>query len=85
MLSGMDRIYFDTNEGTEDGRYGLWLGKSLEDLAKIPNGPKEGMTVTIYMTGEVEAEASLEWCGAPWNAWTARVTGTWRDNNETWE
>jgi len=59
----MYRVYFDGNEGTGDGRYGLWLSKSVQDLAKIPGGPKEGMIVTIYMIGEIEAEATLAWCG----------------------
>lgn len=87
MLSAMyHRVYFDGNDATEDGRYGLWLGKSREDLTRIDGGPKEGMIVTVYMIGEVEAEATLEWCGPPWNAWTARVIeGTFRENNETWE
>lgn len=80
------RVYFDSNEGTEDGRYGLWLDKSRADLAKIPGGPKEGMTVTIYMVGEIEAEATLEWCRDPWNAWGARpVEGSFRPNIETWD
>jgi hypothetical protein len=56
----MYRIYFDSNDGIPDTScYGLWLDKSLEDLAKIPSGPREGMMVTIYMTGEIEMEASL--------------------------
>jgi hypothetical protein len=67
----MYRIYFDGNDGLDDKRYGLWLGKSTEDLAKIPGGPKERMQVTIYMTGEIEMEATLEW-DEKWNAWTAR-------------
>lgn len=81
----MHRIYFDGNEGTADGRYGLWLEKSKADLACIPGGPRTGMIVTIYMVGEIEAEATLEWCADPWNAWVARPVGTFRDNNETWE
>ena len=79
------RIYFDSNDADSEGRYGLWLRKSQEDLAKIPGGPKEGMIVTIYMIGEIEAEAVLEWSGSPWNAWVARVIGTFRPNDETWE
>jgi hypothetical protein len=85
MLSGMHRVYFDGNEGTGDGCYGLWLNKSKGDLAKIPGGPKEGMVVTIYAVGEIEAEATLEWCGAPWNDWGARPIGMFRPNSETWE
>jgi hypothetical protein len=85
MLSGMFRIYFDSNEALDGERYGLWLTKSVADLAKIPGGPQDGMTVIIYMVGEIETEATLEWCGDPWNAWTARPIGTFRDNNESWE
>ncbi len=87
MLSGMyHRIYFDGNDATPDGRFGLWLGKSKADLAKVPDGPSEGMVVTIYMIGEWESDATLEWCGEPWNAWTARlIEGTDRPNNETWD
>ena len=41
--------------------------------------------VTIYMIGEIEMEATLEW-DAAWLAWTARpVAGTIRDNHETWD
>jgi hypothetical protein len=85
----MHRVYFDGNEGpADDGhglRYGLWLDKSREDLAKIAGGPREGLMVTIYMVGEIEMEATLEW-DAIWQAWTARpVAGTIRDNHETWD
>ncbi|MGO4683471.1 hypothetical protein [Hyphomicrobium sp. 2TAF46] len=84
MLSDMHRIYFDSNERVEIGLYGLWLDKSRDDLAKIPGGPKEGLIVTIYMIGEIEMEARLEW-NSEWRAWTAReVAGTVRDNHETW-
>jgi len=87
----MHRVYFDGNEGPEDrpddppNRYGLWLTKSEKDLAKIPGGPREGMLVTIYMIGEIEMEATLEW-NPKWNGWTAKpVEGTIRDNHETWD
>jgi enamine deaminase RidA (YjgF/YER057c/UK114 family) len=81
----MHRVYFDMNEGTPDGRYGLWLDKSLRDLAGIPGGPKDGQTVTIYMVGEVEAEAVLQRDDV-WHGWTARaVEGSFRDNHETWD
>jgi hypothetical protein len=81
----MHRIYFDGNEGTEDSNYGLWLNRSRNDLAKIPGGPREGMKVTIYMIGEIEMEATLEW-NAKWNGWTARpIEGTTRPNQEAWD
>jgi hypothetical protein len=81
----MYRIYFDGNEALDTERYGLWLAKSVADLAKIPGGPQQGMIVTIYMVGEIETEAALESCSDPWNAWAARPIGTFRHNNETWE
>jgi hypothetical protein len=81
----MYRIYFDCNDSAETGNYGLWLGRSIADLAKIPGGPKEGMKVTIYMSDEIEMEAVLEW-DARWNAWTGRpVEGTIRENRESWD
>jgi hypothetical protein len=81
----MQRIYFDSNEGPDDQSYGLWLSKSIDDLAKIPGGPKEGMRVTIYMIGEIEMEGTLEW-NARWDAWTARpLEGTIRPNTESWD
>ena len=79
----MYRIYFDSNEGNERGNCGLGLNRSVEDFAKIPGGPKDGMTVTIYMIGEIEMEAVLEWDGN-WKAWTGRpISGSVRDNHET--
>jgi hypothetical protein len=81
----MHRIYFDSNEGSDTGNYGLWLKRSLEDLARIPGGPKNGMKVVIYMIGEIEMEAVLEW-DEEWKAWTARPSlDTVRDNHETWD
>ena len=57
----MHRIFFDTNDMDETYRYVLHFDRSREELAKIPGGPKEGMQVTIYMIGEIEMEATLEW------------------------
>jgi hypothetical protein len=85
MLSDMHRVYGSGNDCDKDGNFVLWLDKSREDLAKIPGGPREGMTVTIYEVGEFELEATLEWV-APLGAWIARpVAGTFRDNHETWD
>ena len=84
MLGSMYRVYFDSNESTQRG-YGLWLSKSKGDLSRIPGGPREGLVVTIYMVGEIEMEAALEW-SAEWNAWTATpIEGTMRDNTESWD
>jgi hypothetical protein len=84
MEREMYRIYFDSNEGAETACYGLWSSRSIEDLRKIPDGPKNGMRVTIYMIGEIEMEAELEW-NEQCNAWTARpIAGTMKENHDTW-
>jgi hypothetical protein len=58
--------------------YGLWLEASKDDLALIPDGPREGMHVVIYMTGELEMEAILSLDHAS-GAWLARpISGTTR-------
>jgi hypothetical protein len=57
----MRRIYFDSDDRADFGRYGLWLDRSRDDLGKIPGGPREGLIVTIHIIGEIEMEARLEW------------------------
>ncbi len=84
MLSVMHRVYFDSNASIGHC-FLLWLDKSKGDLARIPGGPKEGLIVTIYMIGEIELEATLEW-SAKYEAWIARpIEGTVRDNTESWD
>lgn len=78
------RVYFDGNDAVDNGRYWLGSAKSIQDMAEIPGGPKEGLQVTISMIGEIEMEATLEW-DSRCNAWTARwIEGTVRPNTETW-
>ena len=74
----MHRIYFDTNTGPDNERYGLWVAGSLHDLAPIADQLHDGLHVIIYMTGELEMEAVLEF-DAGWDGWAARpVPGTTR-------
>jgi hypothetical protein len=43
------------------------------------------MRVIIYMIGEIEMDATLEW-NEQWNSWVARpIEDTIRDNHETWD
>ena len=76
------RIFFDSNAGPPGGdRYGLWFDNSKTDLAKIPGGPKEGMRVVIYVTGELEMQAILAF-DVEWG-WTAKpIPGTVQTLNE---
>ena len=53
---------------------------------RLIGGPKEGLVVTIYMIGEVEMEATLQW-DARWKCWVGQtVEGTTiRENHDTWD
>ena len=78
----MHQIYFDTNEGPDNARYGLWLRRSLEDIEPIAHELRDGLRVIIYMTGELEMEAVLEF-DEKLNAWMARpIAGTTRYDPE---
>jgi len=72
----MYRIYFDGNDLAGPDCYGLWVNGSLADIEPIADKLHDGLHVIIYMTGELEMEAVLEF-DTEWNAWTARaVPGT---------
>jgi hypothetical protein len=72
----MRRIYFDSNERPDSERYGLWVKGSLQDIEPMADQLHNGLHVIIYMTGELEMEAVLEF-DAAWNGWTAHpVPGT---------
>jgi hypothetical protein len=74
------RIYFDTNEVLyhEDGtcRYDLGIPGSSRDIRPIAGELQDGMRVVIYMTGELEMEAILQF-DRKFSRWLARpVEGT---------
>jgi hypothetical protein len=72
----LHRMYFDTNERDASGRYHLGIAGSLRDIAPIAERLREGIRVIIYMTGELEMEATLEFDMAS-GAWMARpIEGT---------
>lgn len=71
----MYRIYFDSNDAVDDG-YSLSCVGSQADIAAIADQLREGMRVTLYMTGymtgELEVDAILKydaqncrWIGCP--------------------
>ena len=60
-MSSLPRIFFDTNEGDPPVAYWLTLPLSKADLGALEPQPREGMLVTIYMSGELEMEATLRW------------------------
>lgn len=78
MLSAMHRVYFNSNEMSykdDEPRFYLGLSPSVEDLALIPD-KHDGMHVIIYMTGELEMEATLEFDAKHgcWMAWPVEGT-----------
>ena len=59
-MTPVHRICFDTSEGDELGRYSLDIPQALKDIAPVADKLAVGMHVVIYMTGEVEVEAVLD-------------------------
>jgi hypothetical protein len=58
------------NPDGSDQLYRLWFQKSKEDLSKILGGLREGILDTIYMAGEIEMDATLQW-SQKWIGWPA--------------
>jgi hypothetical protein len=72
----MHRIFFDTNEGNYEHGYWLALPGSLKDIAPIADQLHNGLRVTIYMTNELEMEATLQF-DEQYGYWIARpIEGT---------
>jgi hypothetical protein len=61
MGEKLPRIYFDTNEQVRDDTYSLGIAGSVEDIRRLGDSMSHGMRVTLYMTGELEVEAILEY------------------------
>ena len=59
--NALPRIYFDTNDGWEKDTYSLDLAGSLEDIRCLGDSLHIGMRVLLYMTDELEVEATLEY------------------------
>jgi hypothetical protein len=75
-MTSLYRIYFDANDGTAHDGYPLACRGALDDVEPIADKLKEGMRVIIYMTGELEMEAILEFDHGT-SHWIARpVKGT---------
>ena len=71
-------IFFDTNEGTHEHGYLLWLPKSKADLEALGDRLRDGLQVMIVMPDELEMLAILRWAAAD-GAWVAHpVPGTLR-------
>lgn len=60
-MAGLPRIYFDTNDGWGQDTYLLNLTGSLADIRRLGDSVQVGMRVLLYMTDELEVEATLEY------------------------
>jgi hypothetical protein len=67
----MYRIYFDGNEGDNDGRYDLGIPGSLLDIEPLAGKLSNGLHVILYDNEELEVEAVLEF-EPKYNIWMAR-------------
>lgn len=67
----MFRIYFDENEGDEEGRYDLGIPGSLQDIEPLAGQLADGLHVTLYEDGTFELEAVLEF-EPKYKRWMAR-------------
>lgn len=67
----MFRIYFDENEGDEQGRYDLSIPGSLADIEPVADKLRDGMRVMLYEDGSLEVEAVLEF-EPGYDIWMAR-------------
>jgi hypothetical protein len=67
----MYRIYFDENEGDEQGRYDLGIPGSLRDIEPLAGNLTDGLHVILYEDGSLEIEAVLEF-EPKYNIWMAR-------------
>jgi hypothetical protein len=56
----MYRIYFDENEGDDQGRFDLGIPGSLRDIEPLADRLATGMHVILYEDGSLEVEAILE-------------------------
>ena len=61
--TGLPRIFFDTNDGSEERGYELKFAHSLTDIAAIGSPLCDGMLVVIYMPNELEYVARLKYDG----------------------
>jgi hypothetical protein len=67
----MYRIYFDENEGDEQGRFDLGIPGSLHDIEPLAGKLNNGLHVILYEDGSLEVEAVLEF-EPKYNIWMAR-------------
>jgi hypothetical protein len=74
--SPMHRIYFDTNEGDQHGRYNLGIPGALEDIEPVADQLFEGLKVVIYMGDELEMEAVLAFDAQSRNWMANPIAGT---------
>lgn len=71
-MSDLPRIYFDTNEQDTGGAYILSVFGAQDDIKRLGDLLRPGMRVLLYMTDELEVEATLEY-DSVYKRWLGRA------------
>ena len=71
-MPDLPRIYFDTNELDDSGAYSLSVFGAQKDIKRLGDSLHPGMRVLLYMTDELEVEATLEYDGV-YKRWLGRA------------
>ena len=73
----MLRIYCDFNDAIDETRYTLSCVGAMRDIERLTGQLHDGLRVVLYMTGELEAEGTIQfdpqyqcWVGTP--DWSTR-------------
>ena len=74
-MPDLPRIYFDTNEQDDSGAYLLSVFGAQEDIRRLGDSLHPGMRVLLYMTDELEVEATLEY-DSQYHYWLGRADMT---------
>ncbi len=74
-MPDLPRIYFDTNEQDDSGAYLLSVFGAQEDIKRLGDSLHPGIRVLLYMTDELDVEATLEY-DSVYDCWLGRAD--WR-------
>jgi hypothetical protein len=73
----LHRVYFDSNDGSDEFEYQSKFAKSRADLRAIGDELQNGLRVLVYME-DLEGEATRQYDSEN-GYWLAKpITGTWK-------
>jgi len=74
-MAELPRIYFDTNESEDTDLFNLSIPGSLKDIHGLSDSLRPGLRVLLYMTDDLEVEATLEYDNV-YKRWLGRADWT---------